>query len=400
MTTNGDNLRTNDAERDSFAPRSSFLAPPVYRPRLHAFAVAFVVATFGLLILGGTVTSKGVGLAVPDWPTSFGFNMFGLPLSMWVGGVLWEHSHRLMGSLVGLMAIVICMLLWTPYFNSRVPFSAAFRRVEASSNTGPRWLRWFGLATLLVIIIQGVMGGLRVTQISTTLAIVHGVTAQLVLCMTVIIAAATSRLWVKASSAPKDASTPTTAIRRVTLALLAVLFVQLVLGAVTRHTESGLAIPDFPSAYGGVIPPLTQESIDASLANIPYDQVHGHFTPGQVGIHFAHRVWAVVVLVIAVWAFARVSQAFPAETAAQRPIVALACLLIVQVSLGVLVIWTGRHTEVATAHQAIGAAILGTATLLALRVRLLGSIRRAPVSHESAGEPRVSANILLNGVKA
>jgi len=408
MNEGRNNSMTTGVTRDGgdLSPFASRLSPIVFRPRVHAFAVAFVIATFCLLILGGTVTSKGVGLAVPDWPTSFGFNMFGLPLSMWVGGVLWEHSHRLMGSLVGLMAIIISMLLWTPYLNTRVPVGATlarpwkWARVEVTPNTGPRWLRWFGLATLLLIIIQGIMGGLRVTQISTTLAIIHGVTAQLVLCMTVVIAAATSRMWAKAASAPKDATTPMAGVRRVTIALFAVLFVQLVLGAVTRHSDAGLAIPDFPSAYGGVVPPLTQHGIDESLAQIPYDQVHGHFTPAQVGIHFAHRVWAIVVLGVAVWTAARVSQAFPAEPALQRPIVALACLLIVQVSLGVMVIWTGRHTEVATAHQTVGAAILATSVLLAIRVRLLGSIRRASLYESVSAPARVSPNILFNGAKA
>src|SRR5690606_14917989 len=74
-----------------------------YRPGLHRFAWALVATTFVLVIAGGTVTSRGVGLAVPDWPNSFGYNMFLFPPSMWRGGIFWEHAHRLLGSVVGML---------------------------------------------------------------------------------------------------------------------------------------------------------------------------------------------------------------------------------------------------------------------------------------------------------
>ncbi len=171
----------------------------VYAPALHAFAVAFVsVATFCLIILGGTVTSHGVGLSVPDWPRSLGHNMFLLPPSMWKGGILYEHTHRLLGTVVGVLSIIVAILLW---------------RTQAARP----WLRWFGVATLVMVIAQGVMGGLRVTEISEVWGVFHAITAQIFLCMTVVIAAATSRWWIaQANSAvsgydPREARPAATA---------------------------------------------------------------------------------------------------------------------------------------------------------------------------------------------
>ena len=173
-----------------------------------------MLCTFVLIMLGGTVTSKGVGLAVPDWPTTFNYNMFLFPPSMWVGGVFWEHTHRLMGSLVGLMAIAMAIWLWQTEERQEQEAGggagAGGRDQKEGSHESPPtpvggspgrpWLQWFGIATLIAVTFQGIMGGLRVTELSTTWAVFHGITAQLVFCMTVLIAAATSRWWIGLSA--------------------------------------------------------------------------------------------------------------------------------------------------------------------------------------------------------
>ena len=119
----------------------------------HRLAVILVCATFPLLFIGGLVTSMGAGLAVPDWPTTFGYHMFLYPWSKMVGGIFYEHSHRLVASFVGLLTIALAATFW-------------LREKRA-------WLRWLGLATLALVIAQGVMGGLRVIWLQNTLAIVH-----------------------------------------------------------------------------------------------------------------------------------------------------------------------------------------------------------------------------------
>ncbi len=123
----------------------------------HRLAVSTVWATGLLLVIGGLVTSKGVGLAVPDWPTTFGYNMFLYPWSKMVGGIFYEHSHRLVASGVGFLTLILAMLLW-------------FQEPR-------KWVRWLGTMALALVILQGVLGGLRVVLLEQVLAIVHGSSA-------------------------------------------------------------------------------------------------------------------------------------------------------------------------------------------------------------------------------
>ena len=335
--------------------------------------MALVAVTFCLVMLGGTVTSKGAGLAVPDWPRTYGYNMFLFPPSQWVGNIFWEHTHRLLGSVVGMMCIGICIGLWR------------------TQNARP-WLRWTGVGLLTLVIVQGVMGGLRVTELSIAFAVIHGINAQVFLCMTVLIAAATSRFWIERSQAKPN----THRLGYAAYALLAVVLIQLVLGAATRHTNAGLAIPDFPTAYGGVIPPFDQAGIEAGMGEFAasqdnYEFPNATFTPAQVGIHFAHRTWAVVLLITAVCVLFRIAKAFRAQRQVITPVFAIATLLVIQVLLGMQVILSGRHPEIATAHQSIGAAIIAMCALLALRVRL---------SQPTVTEPIESNSMLLEGAHA
>lgn len=333
---------------------------PAYRPWLHRFAMLTVTVTFGLVVLGGTVTSKGVGLAVPDWPTTFDYNMFLFPPSMWKGGVFWEHTHRLLGSVVGMMSIVVAVWLWV-------------------TQVGRSWLRWLGVAALVMVIVQGVMGGLRVTEMDYRWGVLHGVLAQVFLAVTVVIAAVTSRIWIEMARLRETGGGDPNAsyhrcgrgLRVLSLATLAVVLMQLILGATMRHSGSGLAIPDFPSAYGGIVPPMSTQAIHEAIDALPYEQVTSYYTPVQVWLHFAHRVWAVAVVGVIVWLVTRLCLDTPDLPVLRGPATALVGLVMSQVALGALVIWSGRHPEVATAHQAIGAAILGVVTLLVLRIHVL-----------------------------
>lgn len=189
-----------------------------YSPWLHRIARLTVGATFLLIVIGGIVTSTDSGLAVPDWPTTFGRNMFLYPLSEMVGGILYEHSHRLMGSLVGILTIGLFVLILAK--DSR------------------KWLKWLGLAALVAVIVQGVLGGLRVTQINRNFAIVHACLAQAFFALLCGIAWFTSRDW------RQDIRTTTgeTArkLRRLSLITTGLIYVQLIFGAILRHTGSRL----------------------------------------------------------------------------------------------------------------------------------------------------------------
>ncbi|MCC7193091.1 MAG: COX15/CtaA family protein [Phycisphaeraceae bacterium] len=362
----------------------------LYRPALQDFAWVLTALTLALLALGGTVTSKGVGLSVPDWPTTYNYNMFLFPPSMWQGGIFWEHTHRLWASGVGFLTIILAVWLWI---------------TQASRP----WLRILGIFALVLVIVQGIMGGFRVTfvnhwpSLATPLAVAHGITGQLFLCVLLVIAMATGRWWIqRTASAAEICHSVSRSLRLATTCLIIALLVQLSLGAMIRHYGAGIAIPDFPTSYGHIIPPLTNDGIRAAMDEIPYDQgPHAYYTVAQVGVNFAHRVWALIVIAAAVVVIAKASLAFPDEGAIRRPLIFLAGLLIAQVALGATVIWTGRHPEIATAHQATGALVLATAVYIAIRVRIVS--RYGVVSNPSSDPAHSSTPngaITLGGVKA
>jgi len=196
------------------------------------FTAVAAAATFFLVIIGGAVTSKGAGLAVVDWPNSFGYNMFLYPLSKMGGGIYFEHAHRLFGSLVGLTTLVLVTHLFI--YDHRP------------------WMKGFGSFALVVVVIQGILGGLRVTgrfTLSTSpdevapnllLAVVHGVLGQVFFATMVALAVFTSGRWVR--NEPPAVRPSIATDRGFTVTLVVLLIVQLVLGAVQRHLMQGLLI--------------------------------------------------------------------------------------------------------------------------------------------------------------
>ncbi len=191
-----------------------------YSPWLYRIALLTAGATFLLIVIGGIVTSTESGLAVPDWPTSFGYNMFDYPLSEMVGGILYEHSHRLMGSLVGLLTIVLFIMLIVK--DSR------------------RWIKWLGLAALIGVSVQGVLGGLRVTKLNLNLAIVHACLAQTFFALLCGICWFTSRDWFENQPERQIEDVLAKKLRRLSLITTCLIYVQLIFGAVLRHTGNRL----------------------------------------------------------------------------------------------------------------------------------------------------------------
>ena len=197
-----------------------------------ALAKVAATATFLLLGIGGLVTSHAAGLAVVDWPNSFGYNMFLYPLSRMTGGIYFEHAHRLFGSLVGITTLVLALHL---------------QRSEARS-----WVRRAAWLAFAMVVVQGVLGGLRVTgrfTLSTSptdvapslaLAVVHGVLGQLFFAVMVVLAVVTSTTWLSGRRPAERASA--VADRQLSAIFIGVLVVQLVLGAVQRHVVEGLLV--------------------------------------------------------------------------------------------------------------------------------------------------------------
>jgi heme a synthase len=294
-----------------------------FRPALHRFATFVAGCTVLLLAAGGMVPSTDSGLAVPDWPNTYGHFMFSFPLERMVGGVLYEHGHRLIASVVGMLTIVLAVWTW---------------RAESR-----RWVRRLGAAALGTVIVQGLLGGLTVLfLLPAAVSIGHAALAQLFFCMTVTLALVTSRGWL-APSGPLPFDRTLTRLAAWTSGLI---FVQILLGATMRHREAGMAIPDFPLAFGRILPPFW--SIDIS-------------------VHFAHRMGALVVSAMILATFLYLRRHAPAHSGLRRPCALMVLLVLVQVTLGAFVILTGLQPVVNTAHLVNGALLLATSIVLTLR---------------------------------
>src|SRR6266576_3337419 len=187
-----------------------------YNSAFHRIALLTACATFPLIFMGGLVTSHGAGMSVPDWPNSYGYNMFLFPPKFWVGGILYEHTHRLMGTVVGLLSIVLAICAWK--WEKR------------------QWVRNLALAVLAAVILQGVLGGLRVVLVKLHLAIIHACFAQAFFCLTALMAMVTSRWWIE--SAPMDAGKWRSLLVILGLIATGAIYTQLILGALMRQLDT------------------------------------------------------------------------------------------------------------------------------------------------------------------
>jgi cytochrome c oxidase assembly protein subunit 15 len=312
---------------------------------LHRFAVLVAACTVLLLTAGAMVTSTDSGLAVPDWPNTYGHFMFSFPLEKMVGGIFYEHGHRMIASAVGLLTIVLAVWTW---------------RVDPR-----RWVRWLAIGALGAVILQGLLGGLTVLfLLPAPISIGHASLAQIFFCTTVALALFTSRGWRNpAAPLPFDP-----ALARLTVATTLLTFAQILLGATMRHREAGLAIPDFPLAFGRLVPPFW--SVD-------------------IAVHYAHRFGALLVAAMVAATLVYVRRRHRAQPALRRPALLMAALVLVQIALGSFVVLTGLQPIVNTAHLVNGALLLATSVVLTLRshwVPLAADVNRRRAA-ESLGAP-------------
>ncbi|RKU10169.1 hypothetical protein C6502_11465 [Candidatus Poribacteria bacterium] len=380
----------------------------MYRPWLHRLAVLTAITTFILICMGGLVTSTDSGMAVPDWPTTFGHNMFLYPLSktvsgflfsvdpslqadldksslsvglrkalerneisvsenviisteaqssrwrltdkanertytliksgerldVYVHGVLYEHSHRLIGSIVGFLTIALMISIWV--------------------KDARKWLKWIGVIALVGVIAQGVMGGLRVTNLSRVLAIIHACFAQAFFALIASIALFTSRSWVQEST--KIDATAVSRLRNLSLITLGLIYIQFIFGAVLRHTGNRLD---------------------------------------------AHLLFAGLVTIHIFLLLRRILKNYPESPALIRLILMLSGLLAVQLTLG-FGAYLAEFTAVGegvppvagviitTAHVAIGALMLIVSVVLTLNICHFAS-RSEPVVSRGLVSDEVSA---------
>jgi cytochrome c oxidase assembly protein subunit 15 len=289
---------------------------------LHRFAWFLAAATLVLIAAGGMVTSTDSGLAVPDWPNTYGHFMYSFPLKNMVGGILYEHGHRLIASTVGFLTIILAVWIW-----------------RADSR---RWMKRLGVIALAAVIVQGVLGGITVLYfLPAPVSVAHAGLAEIFFCLTVAIAVFTSPRWRSASTAPVNDRT----LRRVAIATTSLVYLQILVGAAMRHTGAGLAIPDFPLAFGRLVPPVWNQG---------------------VALHYTHRVGALIVTLAVIALAGHIFRHHRGRRELTRPAALLLVLVAVQIALGAFVILSGRQAIINTAHVANGAMVLVTSLTAAL----------------------------------
>jgi cytochrome c oxidase assembly protein subunit 15 len=362
-------------------------------PWLFRFAVLTAFATFLLIGLGGLVTSHEAGMSVPDWPTSYGYNMFALPIKFWIGGAFFEHTHRLLASAVGFLTYIL--VLWIFGKNSRrfmrwsgfvlpvigivseilfpnrwldgVLYGAAGLVSYVASFFWPRcecsekWLRWLGVIAFLLVVAQGILGGLRVVLSDAVLGIFHGIFAQTFLVLLCAIALFTSRAWNEFDSR-KIIFVPR-GLRSHVLFVTLLIFLQLLIGATMRHQHAGLAISDFPLAHGKIWPDTNPDAI--ARYNAQRNEMNGEnpITAFQVILQMVHRIVAVLILAgVAAAAGLAVKRLGKKDFLTKLAFFWLA-LIFLQIALGAWTIWSNKAADVATAHVMVGALSLVTGAL-------------------------------------
>jgi cytochrome c oxidase assembly protein subunit 15 len=289
---------------------------------LHRFSKFVAGCTVLLVLAGSLVTSTDSGLSVPDWPTTYGWNMFTFPLSKMVGGIFYEHGHRLIASAVGVLTIGLAVWLWL-----------ADRR---------RWMRWLGVAALGAIVAQGVLGGLTVLFfLPPAVSTAHAGLAEIFFCITVAIAVCTSPSWNAAASPVDDGR-----LRSIATLTTGVIYAQILIGAVMRHTGAGLAIPDFPWMFGHVVP--------------------DHWST-RIAVHFAHRMGALVAAIAVLSTAAYIWRRHTDRVELANPALKLIILTVFQVTLGALTVLTHRQVWINSLHVVCGALVLTTSLVITLR---------------------------------
>jgi cytochrome c oxidase assembly protein subunit 15 len=289
------------------------------------------------------VTSKGVGLAVPDWPTTFGYNMFFFPVSKWIGGVLFEHTHRLIASTVGFLTIILAIWLW---------------RTEDRQS-----IKTLGLIAVAGVILQGILGGLRVTMLKDQIGIFHACLAQAFLGLIVLIAIVTTNSWrtlgQNLTGLTGQVLEQLKKVKTIAVATTIAIYSQLALGATMRHQHRDLAILDFPTANGAWIPDTSATAL-AKINAWRDARALSDVDAFQIWLQMTHRFLAVLIGVAVIMFFFRVRRL---RHSSRAPILSglsilWVILFFLQFTLGAWTIWSNKAADIATAHVAVGAIML------------------------------------------
>lgn len=386
-----------------------------FSPPLHRYAIAVALSALALIGIGGLVTSHGVGMAVPDWPTSFGYNMFALPFSLWLtGGVFHEHTHRQWASIVGVL--VVLLMRWLGGKRSRGPlviigvaellggFALHWLGEEwkgagyflsgiggvvllagiiwAQNEPAPEPLPKLGWLAFWLVQVQGLLGGLRVvldahvfagTKLGVVFGIFHGCLGQAFFVLLCAIVLLTSRWWMERRSPTRHEGYPEqnpaksetdAPARWLIFGATILIFLQLILGATMRHQHAGLAVSDFPLAHGQWWPDISPEAIARYNAARSEIVAVDPITAAQVVLQMAHRIGAVLILGMVIACFVQIRRAFASHRILRRCGLIWLLLVLVQAGLGAWTVWSNKAADIATLHVVVGTLTLATGVMI------------------------------------
>lgn len=285
------------------------------------------------------MTSTGSGLSVPDWPLSYG--TFFPPM---IGGVFYEHGHRMIATYVGLLTLIQTIAL------------AVIEKRQ--------WVKVLGFCSLLAVILQGVLGGLTVLfYLPVAISASHAILAQTFLGLTMIIAYSQS---IERGQRENEKFEAKGDYLKIILIFIGLIYVQLFLGALMRHTESGLAIYDFPTMGGKWIPAF-DETMLAHINAWRFQHDLPNVTMHQIVVHFLHRVGALFVLTGLYFVLFKGFKYYRSYLPIKKTLNLLMFVLTLQIILGILTVLTGKSPILTSIHVVTGAFTLGCTVFLFLR---------------------------------
>ena len=321
---------------------------------LRRYAKFLCIITLFLIALGALVKSTESGLSVPDWPTTYGKFMFAYPLNKMAGGIKYEHTHRMLASIVGLLTLTLTVWLL---------------RIKDM----PVWVKRLGILAFVTVVLQGVLGGLTVKFfLPVWLSTFHGVLAQTFLLIVILIAYALSKERRQRWTIEEESYDPL--FLKLSIFLMVMIYLQLIIGNIMRHAQAGLAVPDFPTMGWTLLPSFDQvwlNRINAWRFENNLDPVN----MGQVFICLFHRFWALLILIDILWL-----NKIAYERCLDRPLILktlywLNMAVILQITLGISTVLTHKEVYTTTCHVTTGAIVLGLTFLMVLRsTPLLASI--------------------------
>jgi cytochrome c oxidase assembly protein subunit 15 len=302
--------------------------------------------TLFLIFLGALVKSTDSGLSVPDWPTTYGKFMFAYPLNKMAGGIKYEHTHRMLASIIGLLTLML--MFW-------------ILRIKKS----PVWIKWLGLCAFLTVVLQGVLGGMTVLYfLPVWLSTFHGVLAQTFFLIVIFIAYALSIERHQRWNMEEESYNPR--VLRLAVLLMVMIYIQLIIGNIMRHEQAGLAIPDFPTMGWTFFPTFDQAWLNR-INTWRFENNLGPVDMGQVMIHLTHRFWALLILLKILWL-----NNIAYKECLDRPLILktlywLNIAVILQITLGISTVLSAKEVYTTTLHVTMGAVVLGLSFLMVLR---------------------------------